>query len=192
MAKDKTSVVSMGDALHMLGVICDVVEEGAGEIPEDLIPAFGYAVADFQGAIDRRIWLLRTVDAQRDMLKKLELEVKGRRATLDRIETRIKETTKEYMEANPDMVFTGTVGSFALCNNGGAQSIDYGFETEVIKDVIFDDERPKDFPDGYLLRLDESTCQLDKAKFDADVRSGKLVTPLATLKPRGTHVRVKT
>jgi hypothetical protein len=184
------------ESLKLVSSCVEQLEEAvSSDSPEDyneaiktLIPQFDASVSDFKGAIDRRISLMESIPHFIKMAEEQVSYFQKRIKASNFVLNYLKSSTKELMEANPDLDFSGTHKKLALQNAGGAQAISYKVQLSSISNVV-DPNDLQSFPSEYLKEL--KVFVLDKQAFDADIRSGKIESKAAELLPRSKFVRIK-
>lgn len=178
--------VPLLEALSDLRDIVEAVEFAGGEVSDSLLPVFNRTVENLTQAIDRRVFLLKQIDAEVELLSEAAAQLLVKKRMLEKIKERVKALTADAMRRNPDLEFRGNLGRFRIVANGGLQPLEYRVKLETISHVV----SPSDvylFPPNYVDKL--TVFQLKKQEFEADLRAGLCDCDAANLREKGEHVR---
>lgn len=199
MSLPATKPLPLIEAMQNLAAILAHVEENEGEVPDELFPVMEGGIEAVRSAVDRRIGLLRATKAAREMLKEERDRLKAIDARLERVEEKVKATTRAHMEAFGSAKLEGNAGRFQIQKAGGLQAVTIHFNTRDLADVL-SDETARLVPKEYLREL--TVTVVDRKRLLEDVRNGIFLAPTetdpdgaigsayATLLPRGTSMRI--
>lgn len=213
----ESSAVAMstaaGKAAADLANILDTIDshlEDHGDVPEDLVPAMGFAIERVVEETDR-LGGLRTMLADYVKASKARLDVeRTRHAALERMDKFLKGYSLDLVNRFPKIDFTGKRYRLAKQNVGGQRGIDWHVRFEADVTNIISMEEAMGLPDRLVRKVTVFVLDKDEVKrelehweevqksngsqtWDAEEAEPvpSWLSRLATLRPRGETVLVR-
>lgn len=174
--------VPMAEAALALSQLCDAIDNGVAP-DQALVSIFNETKLDLANAVDRRIAFFGMLDAELEHARKARAAWDAKVQQLKALSERLRASTKEIMEAHPDLPYQGQLGKLAVQKNGGQLPLTLAFDDrEVSEETI----RMFDVDERFFRR----TYQLDTTAIRRALDAGEKL-PWAQLGERGTHVRIR-
>lgn len=163
-------------------------EDAMSQAIDQLMPEINQAMDNIQERVDARINFLEYAGIIEDKLKKDVDYLNQKIKVIQNAQKRLKERTKEIMEAMPEIEFKGSMKKFAIQKNGGRVPIHYKVMIQAVMNIIDPTDVGK-FPEGYVKKI--TLFQLQKEVFESHLRAKEIESEAAELLPVGTHVRIR-
>lgn len=169
--KKETAIVSvkipLTEALNSLAQIQNHIEVMNGEIPDSLIPDLNTAESNLTDAVDRRIYLIDSLNSQINYLDSLVKYVKDKKEKLEKAKEKIMNDTAERMKAVEIKEIKGSIRSFKFRQKGGVEAIKWLIEFNKVDNVI--NEEDFDFVPAEF--IEEKTIKIvDKKALSEHIR----------------------
>lgn len=181
------TVMKLSNAIEQLQRIIAEVEhrQESQQTLDDLEIDFESANLSLREAIDRRGWLLKSLDSQIEAAQSTADFWHKKISYLKRTKDIIEKQTMELVEKNPEWDWQGYACKLKVATNGGKLPVKWQFEDTLgqIKRVV----DPHIFPIEFL---EFKEIAVLKPEFEEALREGKLTTDVAYVAPRGKHLRV--
>lgn len=175
--------VPMAWAATALAALCERIDNG--EDPHAVAAEFASTELALADAVDRRIAMIRFVEGAIEGAKAARDAYAADAQRLTDLLTSMKDRTKDIVQANPDLPYSGTLGRFTVQKNGGHAPLKLTFgDREVSKTELDLFEVPERFVGSkvvFWIRTDEVRAALAAGE--------KL--PWAELEERGHHLRIR-
>lgn len=118
--------VPLSWAAQALSLICDQIDE-SGQLDEAIIEAFNTTSVDLAEAIDRRKAILWAIEGNLTAARGARAELDAYVQKLKAIQEKIEISTKDAMEANPDLSWKDSAGRKITLSNS-APALKYTFD----------------------------------------------------------------
>jgi len=178
--------LNLGEAARQLAeVIYEVERREADLLPiDDLAIPFQESSLSLAQAVDRRVWVLKSLKSQIANAKACAVWWSNKAKYLERAIEHLEEGLLGAFQETVLDELQGEVSRVKLCSNGGKRSVQMRYELGSVKRVIVTD-------------LDKFSTQFVKQEtihvlldtFEDAVRDGSIVTNAATPLVRGKHLR---
>ncbi len=177
-------MASLAKQLLELSNIMQQIDDNNGEIDPSLLPVLTQVELSIADKVDNYVGLYDAVTAELERKKKVRDNFSSLVKTLENLQTRLKSTVKQTMEAHDLIKIEGNEREIKLLNSGGSQAI------EKPGDMFYNEEcvDPK-----YLIELEDHVEEKfvyvikDKEKFKEAIRKNRI--PSCFVLPRGKYVR---
>ncbi len=161
-----TTKLPMAWAAQVFAQICDDVD-GADKIDEFLKAAFDDARCDLAESVDRRIAFDRWCKEQMSAAEEGHRWYRARKETIEVVQARFRERTKEVVDAQPDVVFQGKLGKLWVQNNPPAIEFSFGAREAITPEVA----AAFGVPEDYLIA--KTTYRIDGERAKAELQAGE-------------------
>lgn len=178
----------MGAAAATLTSLCNAIDNGA-DLDETMTELFATTTQKLSDGVGRRKAAARAISGAIEQTKAYEKQVTSHRRKLEAALVKLKEMTKEIVEANPDIPFKDELGKKLTIVKNSKPSVSYDFDlghkaTRNILDGEALDTVLGDTP-AYVERVQHYV--LDTGKVLADLQAGADI-PWATMS-QSYHLR---
>ena len=178
--------MNLGEAARQLAeVIYEVERREADLLPiDDLAIPFQESSLSLAQAVDRRVWVLKSLKSQIANAKACAVWWSNKAKYLERAIEHLEEGLLGAFQETALDELQGEVSRVKLCNNGGKRSVQMRYELGSVKRVIVTDLDK--FPTQFVK---QETIHVLLDTFEDAVRDGSTETNAATLLVRGKHLR---
>ena len=180
--------VSLAEAANDLQTMMRMLEDGQDIAP--YMDQFSLADDHAVAAIDRRKYILKEVSAKIDVLQRMRDEISSHMEKLKEIDRKVRQTTKDVVEANPDVSFRDGMGNKVYLCKGPRSKMNLEFETTSanIKYILKDEDFKNLVLHGYGQYVKRVSYDvLDTEALRKDIEEGQPIS-FASLETT-THVR---
>ena len=179
--------MNLGEAARQLAeVIYEVERREADLLPiDDLAIPFQESSLSLAQAVDRRVWVLKSLKSQIANAKACATWWANKAKYLERAIEHLEEGLLGAFQETVLDELQGEVSRVKLCNNGGKRAVQMRYELGSVKRVIVStnlDKYPPEF-------VKQETIHTLLDTFEDAVRDGSIVTNAATPLVRGKHLR---
>lgn len=148
---------------------------------DELVVPFHDASVSLQQAVDRRVWVIKQLQAGIEQAKKSSqfwtAKARYMEAALEQLEQQTIEMVKD--EA------LGLNSRIKVCLSGGKQAVKFRDDTQPV--VVTRVVEPKNYPTEYV---EKKEVYVLKSDFEDDLRQGKIESDAAYLAARKKHLRL--
>ena len=178
----------MGEAAATLTSLCTAIDAGA-DLDETVMELFATTSQQLSEGVGRRKAAARAISGAIEQTKLYEKQVTSHRRKLEAALVKLKEMTKEIVEANPDIPFKDELGKKLTIVKNSKPGVKYDFElsTKPTRNIMEGEALDMVLADTpqYIERVQHYV--LDTGKVLADLQAGVDI-PWAELN-QGFHLR---
>jgi hypothetical protein len=191
MTKELTTTppkVHLGYSANALSVICEAIES-SDDLDETMIALFNETSRQLSAGVGRRKAAARGIRYAIEQAKAYEKQVTHHRKKLESALDKLKEMTKEIVEAHPDLPFKDELGKKLTIVKNSKPGIRYDFELtyKTVRNIVAFDQPPAYEEEWNKYIKTEMYTVLDTGRVLADLEAGAEL-PWARLE-RGSHLR---
>ena len=178
----------MGEAAATLTSLCNAIDNGA-DLDETMAELFATTTRQLSDGVGRRKAAARAISGAIEQTKLYEKQVTSHRRKLEAALVKLKELTREIVEANPDIPFKDELGKKLTIVKNSKPGVKYDFELSAkpTRNILEGEALDMVLGDTptYVERVQYYV--LDTGKVLADLQAGVDI-PWATMS-QGYHIR---
>jgi hypothetical protein len=180
--------VHLGYSANALSTICEAIES-SDDLDETMVALFNETSRQLSAGVGRRKAAARAIRFSIEQAKAYEKQVTHHRKRLESALDKLKQMTKEIVEAHPDLPFKDELGKKLTIVANAKAGVKYDFDLghKTVRNIIAFDQPPVYEEEWKKYVKTEMYHVLDTGRVLADLEKG-VELPWARLE-RGTHLR---